>query len=408
MPETTERAACGHCNTLLDYSQGRLQALRQLEQARAEPDIPLGTEGTIAGEKVVVIGYMVRSTRIDFVVYSWREYLLHSPGKGYLWLVEDNGHFVFVRPIDAGAVAQMMPVVRYDGKRFVRFATAQATVEKVVGEFYWRVERGEEAYLEDYTAPPRVVSMERTQTEQSWSVGEHVDAKQVWKGLGLTTRPPTQRGVGIVQPNPHRLAPGCAIGGLAVAALLAMALGFTSAHPKSVAVEGALQIPPTSGAAPDQSGAYAMMTPPFSLSGAPQVVRVELETNASNQYVGANCAFVNQATNEAVQFYVDAGQYSGVSGGESWSEGSQSGSTYVDELPPGDYVLRVDPFWTSFPQPGGPPGMYTPQASIRVERNERNPFTFFVALLLLLLPIGLIFARHHGFETKRKENSNLG
>ena len=37
--------------------------------------------------------------RYSGVIYSWDEYLLWNPYKGYRWLVESNGHWVLMKTL---------------------------------------------------------------------------------------------------------------------------------------------------------------------------------------------------------------------------------------------------------------------------------------------------------------------
>lgn len=95
--------ACQHCGAVLDAKDERHKLLSKHAQAlTAKPSIPLGRRGTIRGEELEVVGYMRRRVNYYGVFYEWAEYLLHNPYKGFRWLVESNGHWTFLKPLESG------------------------------------------------------------------------------------------------------------------------------------------------------------------------------------------------------------------------------------------------------------------------------------------------------------------
>ena len=204
VPDQTERAACPSCSSLFDFESGALEYLKQLDQPRIVPLIPIGSEGTLLGERALVIGFMQRYCIVDGTRYSWREYLVHTE-QGYRFLMEDDGHFTYVRPINAGDVQVTRAGARYEGRTYRRFSAAQAIVSFVIGEFYWRVEVGERVAASDFIAPPYIVSEERSADEVVWSGGQYLPGKDVWKAFGLRGSPPKPRGVAPAQPGAGKL-----------------------------------------------------------------------------------------------------------------------------------------------------------------------------------------------------------
>tara|TARA_B100001750_G_scaffold67050_1_gene53245 strand:+ start:2823 stop:4745 length:1923 start_codon:yes stop_codon:yes gene_type:complete len=402
-PEITESAVCGSCNSLLDYAQGELRFLKKIEQARKRPYIPLGAKGRLKGEDVTCIGYMERWTRVDGMRFTWSEYLLHT-ASGYRWLMEDQGHWQWITPIASGDVQPFGNTLRARGRSHVLWNRVNGYVDYVVGEFYWRVEKGETANLTDYIRPPHAISSEVSSGEVVWSASEHIDADTVRRAFGIEAKPPRATGVGIIQPNPYSLT-FPAVCALIATVLLLGTMGFVKArHRSDLLVDGPIRVPAAASTQPDASGSGATVTPPFVIAEGPTLVEVELRTNANNQYVGVPAALIEQNTGEVIEFYVDAEYYHGVSGGESWREGSHSNSVHVARVPAGTYALRVDPFWQTFPQPGAyGAGLAPPVAEISVETGATSRACLLLGLLFIWLPAIYFFARHSTFEKKRAE-----
>lgn len=405
VPETTERIACGSCHGLLDYGQGQLRLLQDMHEARLGTLIPLGREGTLMDEKVMCIAYLERETWVDGQRFTWREFLLHAEGKGYRWLMEDQGHWTWMRPVSAGELAVFPMHVDYEGNSHRIFNRGNATVAYVLGEVYWKVEIGERVQVADFIRPPQMLSEERNDREIVWSVGRYVEPKDVWKGFGLDGSPPPQSGVGFCQPNPWNIARVSAMGAALLAVLLGLFFFFEviPPHPTVIAHDH-LPVPPRDGAGTD--GAHVHRTAAFEVPKGPTTLQVALATNVENQYLGVDAVLLNTATGEVHDFYLEAGYYTGFSG-ERWSEGSKGETAYVDRVDAGSYVMELQPLWERYAQPGGPAGLTPPTAEVSVTVGKRSPFGFGGALALLLLPILIVKLGRDGFEKMRRENSNL-
>ncbi|MEZ4248143.1 MAG: DUF4178 domain-containing protein, partial [Polyangiales bacterium] len=403
VPDRAERAGCGHCGALLDYDKGAFRVLAAMEKARSRALIPLGKEGTLLGEQVVCLAFMERATWVDGMEFRWREYLLYSEAKGYRWLMEDNGHWTWMEPVSSGELGRDGGGVSCQGRRHRLFSQQNVSVVGVVGELYWKVEAGETTYTSDYIAPPFMLSEERSSSEVNWSVGRYVEPEEIQKAFGLEGAMPPRVGVGFCQPNPHSLKFAGAVAGLLMPLLCVLFMFFevVGQHPHVASLD--VTMPPVPG---PYEAAPPVRSTPFTVDHGPTTLRVDLQTNAQNQYVGVDAALVNQTNGETQHFFVDTGYYTGYDG-ERWSEGSQSTRVYVDRVTPGPYVLELAPLWETHPQPGGPTTLTPPSATLNVFCHERSPVSFCGAFLLLLLPFAWTAMRRGQFEAKRKENSNL-
>src|ERR1043166_3675125 len=163
---------CAGCHTILDARDPNLAILQKFKVATGEdqPLIPLGTRGTIRGTLYEVVGFQRRTIRVEGIRYSWHEYLLFNPFKGFRYLTEYNGHWNDVsvlRALPLGSPGHR--TLNYLGETYPLFQTGNAKTSYVLGEFPWQVRVGESAEVSDYVSPPRVISSEKTGKEITWS-----------------------------------------------------------------------------------------------------------------------------------------------------------------------------------------------------------------------------------------------
>lgn len=418
VPSETQRAICSSCGASLNATQGKLELLGILDlRNKAMPTIPLGTQGSLRGTDYVVIGYLRRFTVVEGDRYYWGEYLLHS-ANGYTWLVEDNGQFMLTRTISNADVSQASwgGGVVYEGKTFKRFFDNQAHVDAVVGEFYWKVEIGETVRACDFIAPPRVVSVEYGADEIITSVSEHVSSQEVSKAFSVTLEN-TNSGA-VAAPNPYKLmwpALLCA-GGLIAMIVIGVIHGgrfpnetvITSLplniDPKTTALGNPFAAP-TTPSDPSRSITYS---PPFTVRRGPTTLAVTLTTDATNVWVGGDCAMINEDNGEVIEFNVDVGQYRGYTEGENWSEGSNTNTEYVTRVHSGHYSVRCATDWETYSGSGSSAPMpVPPSATLSAVVNEHGIGSGLCAFLILILPFGLGVYLKFQYEQKRWENSNV-
>jgi hypothetical protein len=397
VPGQSERATCPSCRAILDVDHGTLSAVGKLDERRGSLTIPLGSQGKLRGEDVIVVGMMERTTTDG---YSWNEYLLYA-GDGYRWLVEDNRHFTYVRELSASDVSTGMFGPSYQGKTYRRFQYSTARVTYVIGELYWKAKVGAVSQLEDYVRPPQMLSKEETAKELHWSIGTYIPAKEVWKGLSLKGEPLDTSEVGTCQPNPVQLGYLVGVGGLLIAILLVLGIIYEGAAGRRVASVPLKLLPAGQAASPDDSVVY---TERFEVERT-TTLAVELETNISNSWVSAAAALIDDDTHEVRELYVNAEHWSGVTDGESWSEGDPQNTEYLGKVAPGRYVMRFDAQWGRDTGLGyGDP----PQATVHVSVGKRSIATFFLALLAIAAPLIFGIIRKVTFESRRWSNSNVG
>lgn len=201
-PDQAQRVSCPNCQALLDVSQGNLRYLTTLNKSRIQPLIPLGTTGTMMGMTLTVIGFLVRSVTEEGIVYRWQEYLLYNPSSGFHWFVHSDDHWNFVSAVSPGDVEDRKLTAAYGGRTFRFFQVGVATVRAVFGEFYWKVEVGEQVKSRDYVAPPMMLSFEALENEENISLGIYTPPETIEAAFGVKNlRRPWS--VGPNQPGPR-------------------------------------------------------------------------------------------------------------------------------------------------------------------------------------------------------------
>ena len=390
---------CDSCHSILDAQDPQLKILQQFKMATGEnpPLIPLGTRGRIRGTSYEAVGFQRRTIQVEGIPYSWHEYVLFNPYKGFRYLTEYNGHWNDTASLRAlptlNSYAGQVSVA-YLGETYRHFQTAQASTTFVLGEFPWQVRVGETNEVTDYVSPPRVLSSERSGNEVTWSMGEYIAGRDIWKAFAMPGDPPVPIGVYENQPSPfstNTKAIWTIFGAFAIF-LLIMMVGFASSARNEEAFQGAYIFDTSA------RGEASFVTDPFELQGRTSTLELSTTTNVDNSWIYLNYALINQDTGQAYDFGREVSYYHGYDSDGSWTEGSRSDSVAIPSVPPGTYFLRVEPESDS--------GHGTIHYEITAKRDVPQ-FSFFgIALLALLVPAALITWRSINFEHLRWAESD--
>lgn len=404
-------AVCPQCLSVLDATSPELKILQQIQEAqRVTPIIPLGTRGKFGGTAWEVIGFQTRTVIDDGQEFSWDEYLLFNPYKGFRYLTECEGHWNFVTPLEAMPARISIgsrPGVSFDGRIFRHFSGAEAATSFVLGEFPWRVIVGEKVIADDFVDPPTVLSAETTDNEVTWSRGEYTPGAEIWKAFALQGNPPRPVGVYLNQPSPHKSHTGVwKHFFLLLVALIFLAIVFASVSRQNVVFEQTYHFSTA------DKGEPSFVTPVFELTGRTAAMELSIDTNLSNNWAYFNLALINQDNGQAFDFGREVSYYSGTDSDGAWSEGGRNSSVFIPSVPSGHYYLRVEPEMET------PAGSSTSTTSTSMRRNVAPRFNavnytitlrhdvpnyswFWIAFALLLIPPIFYSIRSRAFETKR-------
>jgi len=389
---------CDSCHSILDAKDPNLQILQRFKVAtdEARPLIPLGTRGKIRGTDYEVIGFQRRTIHVDGLPYSWHEYVLFNPYKGFRYLTEYNGHWNDVSILKALPEVHRFgtPTVSYLGETYKHFQTAQAGTSFVLGEFPWQVRVGESAVVTDYVSPPRVLSSEQTGNEVTWSMGEYITGKDIWRAFRLSGSPPDAVGVYENQPSPmgaQTKAIWVAFAGFLLLVVVMM-IGFDIIANNKQVFTGSYRYDS------NQRGEASFVTDEFDLTGHTSNVEVKTTTDVNNRWIYLNYALISEDTGKAWDFGREVSYYHGYDSDGSWTEGGQNDRVAVPSVPAGRYYLRVEP--------EGDPGYGVTYYTITVKRDVPQYSLYGLALLALLIPAVLLTWRTLSFEHLRWAESD--
>ncbi|MDO7847530.1 DUF4178 domain-containing protein [Hymenobacter sp. M29] len=394
--EGSEYYACPHCHAYFRWSgEAQPKVFGKYDQAPpTAPALPIGAVGTLRGRTFRVLGVVSRR-EANHPQYSWREYQLYQADtQQYAQLAEFDGHWTFIW------AASKLDADREEYKLgdFKIFNKYQSRVNWALGEFDWDIERDDTLHVTEYINPPRLLVQEQRGKEQNWYRGHHVAPNELAEAFHLSRSAlPHQEGTGAVQPAPGSESSSAlwSLTGIVVALLLLtqLVLAFWSTQPilsQTIQVEA-----DTTASAPPGTG-RVLVSPSFTLDHQ-TALEIDLKATLSNQWLELPVSLVDEQTGRGFEFTKNIEFYSGVEGGESWSEGSRDVDAVLSRVPAGRYHLNFYPFTEK--------GV-SPEISVQVWADPALPSNFFVVVgLVLLLPM-LQALRQHFHERNRWANSD--
>ena len=391
----SEYYACPNCHAYFRYSgEETPRVLGTYQQApKTSPVLPLGTLGILYGALYRVVGVTSRC-EANHRQYSWREYQLFQTESGsYVQLAEYDGHWTLIW------TASHLDKNREDFKLpdFKLFNKYQSRVNWALGEFDWDIESDDTLNVAEHINPPRLLVHERRGKEQHWYRGRHVAPEELATAFNLNRSSlPHQQGAGAVQPAPGSDSHSAlwALTGILVAALLFIQLVLVVRS--TPVLSQTIQVTPDTTATAAPGTGRVLVSASFTLTHQ-TALDIELNATLSNQWLELPVSLVNEQTGQGFEFTKNIEFYSGVEGGESWSEGSRNTNAVLSRVPAGRYHLNFYPFTEK--------GV-APEIRVNVWADPALPSNFFIVLALILLVPGLQMLRRHSHERNRWSNSD--
>lgn len=190
--DTTRSIACSQCHAVIDVSKGIGGDLAHYRQDGGRPpQIPLGAVGTLAlggpPQRWQVVGYAERCEipdDADDERVFWREYLLYHRTEGFAFIVDAEDGWSWAAPI-TGAPQASGNTARWRDTSFRKLYDYRGETTYVLGEFYWKQERGQQTANTDYAAGRKRLNREQAGGELTWSAGETLDAAVIAKAFDI-------------------------------------------------------------------------------------------------------------------------------------------------------------------------------------------------------------------------------
>ncbi len=188
--DTSKSITCAACNSIIDVSGGTGGELKHaIQDEPVRPLIKLGSVGQLQGVQWQVVGFQHRmgtDPSDPGEQFGWSEYLLYNQKRGFTFLVDSTDGWSVVKPT-TGAPEMMAggKSASYLGQRYQLKESYRAETSYVAGEFYWQVTRGQTTENRDFANGKSLLSMEKTPSEVTWSIGGQIASDAVAKAFKL-------------------------------------------------------------------------------------------------------------------------------------------------------------------------------------------------------------------------------
>ncbi len=416
----TVTAVCPACGSVIDTASPELKIVQAARDADFATPLDIGWRGELDGIQWEVIGCVSKS--VKSTVYHWEEYLLFNPWHGFRFLSQVNGHWTLFKRLNENIDGiGRRNTIGLKGRTFHVFNKDTVVVDRVKGEFYWRLKVGDETFASDYVSAPWMLSCEESDDEINVSMGRYVPKADIRRAFP-EARLPYASGVGACQPSGIKNAKAVlALGGMAgLAAVVAhIWMAVLTPHRTVVDVQNeVLTLKPAAatataswGSAPAIPGvtgfsdtaipttAETLTTEPFDLKTDTSLT-VDVWTNLDNRWADFDLTLVNDTTHQDFDIHEGTSHYSGVDDGESWSEGRNQARSYTPLLPKGRYRLIIDADTDAFSTASQVP------FSLQVRTGQSDIWNLWAALLLLAIYPAWVAWRVWSFESARWSNSD--
>jgi hypothetical protein len=181
VPGVTVHIICPSCHAAVDTAGAVATVLAAAQSVeRQHFTLELGSQATIAGSRYTLLGEMRRSDGQS----TWSEYLLYSPGKPFIWLLETSDGWQRAEVLDRWPIWVDKNHVKLDQQDFRKTGEYSARVLFAAGSFNWRVQAGATVLVTEFVNGPQSLAAEVSREEMTWSRSTAVPLDQVRAWFG--------------------------------------------------------------------------------------------------------------------------------------------------------------------------------------------------------------------------------
>lgn len=345
--ERSELLVCDYCNSMLDISSAEQRVLGQQREERPDFSLEVGDSYRLRAARYEVIGRIALIEGGDSTDMTM-EYLLYHPCRGSMWLGEYKGIFSLT------SVSHVMPrslpkniargdvIMTWDNKRWVNEGTGVYKVYYVDGALPWQAKTGDKiSYMEfaEQDGSGRIYEINSSNLETEYSAGKRLDLKTVRAAtgkleLGLKTGVEKVKGLFTTSDDSavkRKNFRQTIFISAAFAFINFMLFIYCMMAGDTVLNQGI-------NAADLTKGTY---TKPFTIQGLGKATKINFLALMNNSWMSLETMLVKDQDRMIHDFESNMEFYSGVEGGESWSEGNREESLLVKIPDPGTYRLFV-------------------------------------------------------------------
>ncbi|MCK5797423.1 MAG: DUF4178 domain-containing protein, partial [Deltaproteobacteria bacterium] len=201
---SVETKVCEYCGAQLDLTTAEAKVLGQNPQDYDPKFVfAMGQKGTFKGKPYEIAGRMLYE---DEEGYQAREYLLFNVDDEYLWLAEEQGHYVLNQPTQMAPATDPFKMsakqkVKIGATNFQFYESGYTTMVYVDGALPWQARSGDMFQYADLIAPPQMFGVETDGNEVEYFIGRYMTPEEIFEAFGIKEqKPPKPQGVGPAQP----------------------------------------------------------------------------------------------------------------------------------------------------------------------------------------------------------------
>lgn len=369
----TTHFACPECKTNFVYSRNKWTEKKQKWEFKYTPSyIKLGDKATFYDKTYQVIG--ITHKRHRKWRFSWIEYILFDrDSNSYLTLTERKGHWNLFEPQKRDLPKYSFSKelgINYKGDQYRMYDKYNCEVLWAAGEFHWDPLEETKSLFREFIAPPHTYILELKHKVRRWYKGKYLKPKEVREALGLSESLPSSKGMDPAKPiiRSMKKEEVYAYVGTFSAALFAVLILFAMFQPST-------RKHVTNNLVPKAQGENVLKDSVYVDGGifGRNNLKVKINTDINYGWLETTVVLHDITRNQYYGKKVSIEYYSGVTDGESWTEGDKDESFVFPNLPEGPYNILVYDAFSKYK---------STKASIRIEQGV-SVWGNLIAFLLL-------------------------